>query len=99
MDLAPSLRSLGPRHQDSANSGPSRERSLGLGRVWAAAGVLVLAGFDYRSSSLMRNHALVSAFAFTIYSLLVLFRFENPKNGLGTPASNSISSMSFPSSS
>ena len=73
MDLAPSPRSTRTRHQSSPACGTSPERSLGFGRVWAAVGVLILACLDFRSSDLLRNHALVSAFAFTVYSLLALF--------------------------
>jgi signal transduction histidine kinase len=44
-----------------------------LGRVCAAVGILILACLDFRSSALLRNHALVFAIAFTVYSLLILF--------------------------
>ncbi len=42
MDLAPSPRSTGIRHQCNPSCGPSPERSVGFGRLWTAAGVLIL---------------------------------------------------------
>ena len=74
MDLAPGPRSTPFPHQCSPSCGPSPERSLGFGRVWAAIGVLVLACLDFRTSNLLRTHALLSAVAFIVYSLLVLFQ-------------------------
>jgi signal transduction histidine kinase len=72
MDLAPSPRSTCIRHQCSPSCGPSPERSLGYGRVWAAVGVFILACLDIRPSDFLRNSALVSAVAFIFYSLLIL---------------------------
>lgn len=73
MDQAPSPPSTRIRYQSSPSCGLSPERSLAFGRVWAAVGILILARLDFRSSDLPRNHALVFAIAFTVYSLLVLF--------------------------
>ncbi len=53
-------------------SAPIHERSLGLGRVWAAIGILGLACLDYSNSELLRKHVWMSGAAFIIYSLLVL---------------------------
>jgi len=72
MDPAPSLPATSFRRHRSSNFGPSPERSLGVGRVWAAFGILILAFFDYRSSDLLRNHAMLSSVAFAVYSLLIL---------------------------
>ena len=84
MDLAPSPRSACIRHQCTPGCGPSPERSLGFGRVWAAVGVLTIACLDFRSSDLLRNHALVSAIAFTVYSLLVLFQLRKHQKWPGS---------------
>jgi signal transduction histidine kinase len=73
MDLASSPRSARVRHHCGPNCGPSPERSLGFGRVWVAVGVFIIAGVDFRSHELLRNTALLSAFGFIVYSLLVLF--------------------------
>ena len=71
MDPAPGPASYlyNPGGEDCA---PIHERSLGLGRVWAAIGILGLACLDYSNSELLRNHVLMSGAAFIIYSLLVL---------------------------
>ncbi len=74
MDLASSPRSTRFPRQGSPSCGPNPERSLGFARLWAAAGVLVLACSDFRTLNMLRNHALVSAFGFTVYSLLVPFQ-------------------------
>ncbi len=84
MDLAPSPRSTRFPHQCSPSCGPSPERSLGFGRLWAAVGVLVLACSDFRTFNLLRNHALVSAFGFTVYSLLVLFQVRKNQKWQGS---------------
>jgi len=73
MDLVPRLRSTRFRHWSSMSCEPSPERTIGIGRVWAAAGVFILVWSDFPSSDLPRNHALVSAFAFSVYSVAVLF--------------------------
>src|SRR6266404_4426920 len=72
MDLAPSPRSTGIRHQCNPSCGPSPERSVGFGRLWTAAGVLILALLELRSPDLLRNQALIAAVGFTFYSLLTL---------------------------
>ncbi len=72
MDPAPSPPSTVTRHKRSPKYGPISERSLGFGRVWAAVGILILACLDFRSTSLLRDHAMISAVAFTVYSLFVL---------------------------
>lgn len=72
MDSAPSPSPYYHRDDFCSSSVPSHERSLGFGRLWVALGILVLACLDYRSSDLLRNHALISGAVFTVYSLLVL---------------------------
>lgn len=73
MDLLPSARSTRFRYWSSLNSEPSPERTISVGRVWAAVGVLVLVGAELPASDLQRNHALVSALAYFAYSLTALF--------------------------
>jgi signal transduction histidine kinase len=73
MDFVSSARSTRFWHRYSRSSEPSPERTIAIGRVWAALGVFLLVCSDFRSSDLLRNPALVSAFAFTFYSVLVLF--------------------------
>lgn len=73
MDLLPSARSTRFRYWSSLNSEPSPERTIGVGRVWAATGVLVLVCTELPSSDLHGNHALVFALAYIAYSLVALF--------------------------
>jgi signal transduction histidine kinase len=73
MDLAPSLGSNRMRHQCSPSCGPSPERSLGIGRVWAGVGVLIFASLDLRSTDLMPKYGLASAILFFVYGLVILF--------------------------
>src|SRR4029077_8875916 len=73
MDLAPGPRSTRIQHQCGPNCGPSPERSLAFGRVWTAVGVLLLTDLDFHPTDVLRSHALFSAFAFIVYSLLILF--------------------------
>jgi signal transduction histidine kinase len=76
MDPAPSPSSNSFWHRRSPNYGQGSERSFGFGRVWAAIGILILACLDIRSSGLLLNHAMISAAAFAVYSLLVLLLFK-----------------------
>ena len=73
MDLLPSARSTRFRYWSSLNSEPSPERTIAVGRVWAAAGVLVLVCTELPSSNLPQNQGLVSAVAYIAYSLVLLF--------------------------
>jgi signal transduction histidine kinase len=73
MDLLPSARSTRFRYWSSLNSEPSPERTIAVGRVWAAAGVLVLVCTELPSFNLHRNQGVVSAVAYIAYSLALLF--------------------------
>ena len=73
MDLLPSARSTRFRYWSSLNSEPSPERTIAVGRVWAAAGVLVLVFTEFPPSNLQRNQGVVSAVAYIAYSLVLLF--------------------------
>jgi signal transduction histidine kinase len=72
MDLLPSARSTRFKYWCALNSEPSPERTIGLGRVWAAVGVLLLVSSDFSLSDLQRKYALFSACAYLAYSLLAL---------------------------
>lgn len=73
MDLLPSARSTRFRYWSSLNSEPSPERTIAVGRVWAAAGVLVLVCTELPSSNLQRNQGVISSGAYIAYSLVLLF--------------------------
>jgi len=73
MDLLPSARSTRFRYWSSLNSEPSPERTIAVGRVWAAAGVLVLVFTEFPPSNLQRNQGVISAVAYIAYSLVLLF--------------------------
>jgi len=69
MGLAPSPRSYDRRYRGSYRSRPSPEPALGLARVWAAVGILLLSWLHPFTANFPVNQAI--AFAFVFYSFVI----------------------------
>jgi signal transduction histidine kinase len=76
MDQTPSQGSNFASHQYSVRFGPGPERALGLARVWTAVGILFLVCLHPDSPTFPSHRAVVSAFAFAIYSFVLFWRLR-----------------------